>query len=129
MELRKLVSRDIFPMCGILKKIGIKELKGAINGANIIELASENRKVNPETITRDIILDIAGIIIANLPQCEKELYAFLESIIVVDDETARKNLRKDLENMPIDEFAQLIIDVISKDEFKDFFKVALKSSK
>lgn len=129
MELRKLVSRDIFPMCGILKKIGIKELKGAINGANIIELASENRKVNPETITLDIILDIAGIIIANLPQCEKELYAFLESIIVVDDETARKNLRKDLENMPIDEFAQLIIDVINKDEFKDFFKVALKSSK
>ena len=129
MELRKLVSRDIFPMCGILKKIGSKELKGAINGANIIELASENRKVNPETITLDIILDIAGIIIANLPQCEKELYAFLESIIVVDDETARKNLRKDLENMPIDEFAQLIIDVISKDEFKDFFKVALKSSK
>ena len=48
---------------------------------------------------------------------------------MVDDETARKNLRKDLENMPIDEFAQLIIDVISKDEFKDFFKVALKSSK
>ena len=129
MELRKLVSRDIFPMGGILKKIGIKELKGAINGANIIELASENRKVNPETITLDIILDIAGIIIANLPQCEKELYAFLESIIVVDDETARKNPRKDLENMPIDEFAQLIRDVISKEEFKDFFRVALKSSK
>lgn len=129
MELRKLVSRDIFPMCGILKKIGIKELKGAINGANIIELASDSKKVNPETITIDIILDIAGIIIGNLPQCEKELYAFLESIIVVEDETAKKNLRKDLENMPIDEFAQLIIDVISKEEFKDFFKVALRSSK
>ena len=128
MELRKLVSKDIFPMCGILKKIGIKELKGAINGTNIIELASDSKKVNPETITLDIILDVVGIIITNLPQCEKELYAFLESIIVVDDE-AKKTLRKDLENMPIDEFAQLIKDVISKEEFRDFFKVALKSSK
>ena len=85
--------------------------------------------MNPEAITLDIILDIAGIIITNLPQCEKEIYAFLESIIAVDSDQERKELRKTLENMPIDEFAQLIRDVISKEEFKDFFRVALKSSK
>ena len=129
MELRKLVSRDIFPMCGILKKIGIKELKSAVNGTNILELANSGKKMNPEAITLDIILDIAGIIITNLPQCEKEIYAFLESIIVVSSDQERKELRKTLENMPIDEFAQLIRDVISKEEFRDFFRVALKSSK
>ncbi len=128
MELRKLSSKDIFPVCGIIKKIGLKEVKSVLNGTNLMELAKNDKKINMEAVSVDIMLDLVGIVIANLPECQKEIYTFLESIVIVEEDK-RKNLRKDLENMPMDEFAQLIIDVLTKEEFKDFFKVALKLSK
>lgn len=123
MELRKLVSKDIFPMCGILRKIGIKELKTVIK-----ESVSDGKKTTAEALGLDLILDVAELIISNLPSCEKEIYSFLESVIVTDADS-RKALRQELENMPIDEFAELIMDIIRKEEFRDFFRVALKSSK
>lgn len=120
--LRTLTSKDIFPVCKILKKIGVKEFKSAFNNPELIASLSSKQMSNDELVlaaSLDTILDIVGIIITNLPACEKELYEFLMSVIKEDVKLP------DLQEMPLPEFATLVKDVIGKDEFKDFFKVAL----
>ena len=122
MTIRTLTSKDIFPICGILRKIGVKEFKTAFNNPDLIVGLGE-KKMSDENMliaaSLDTILDIAAIVISNLPTCEKEIYAFLVSV-VEEDVTV-----KDLQEMPMADFAKLIKEVFTKEEFKDFFKVAL----
>lgn len=125
-NLRELRTKDIFPICGILKKIGIKELKTIINSEDMLKIASD-KKINIEAVSLDMIIDLVGVIVSNLPNCEKEIYAFLESIIIPED--GQTINRQYLENLSISDFTALVMVVINKDEFKDFFKLALKSSK
>ena len=57
--------------------------------------------------------DIANIVIQNITECENEIYDFLSQISNLN--------KKKIEDMPMNEFFEMIIDVIQKDEFKDFF--------
>ena len=120
MELRTLTSKDIFPICGILKKIGIKEFKEAFN--NSVELADtcKDKKNLDALLGVNTVFEIASIIISNIPSCEREIYTFVASVI--KDDVGMKELME----MSMADFADIIADIISKQEFKDFFKVALK---
>lgn len=122
MELRSLTSKDIFPICGILKKIGIREFRDIVN--NTLELANNNAgKKNMDLVLGiNTVFDISSIIISNLPSCEKEIYSFVASVVKDDDVKGIK----DLMEMPMADFTEIIIEIINKQEFKDFFKVALR---
>ncbi len=123
MELRKLTSKDIFPMCQIIKKIGIDEFKECFSIPEIQKLIAENG--NTENVATQvgigIMFDIASIIVGNLPKCEDEIYNFLVSL------TGEK--KKVLEELPIADFTQLIVDLVQKEDFKDFIGVVSKSFK
>lgn len=123
MELRKLTSKDIFPMCQIIKKIGIDEFKECFSIPEIQKLVAENG--NTENVATQvgigIMFDIASIIVGNLPKCEDEIYNFLVSL------TGEK--KKVLEELPIADFTQLIVDLVQKEDFKDFIGVVSKSFK
>lgn len=120
-KFRTLTSKDIFPICGILKKIGIKEFKATFNNPDFIRSV---KNVNSEDIELaaglDMVMDILGIIVSNLPNCEKEIYTFLASVIEGDMTV------NDLKEIPMADFMEIIHAVITKKEFKDFFKVAMK---
>lgn len=122
---RTLASKDIFPICGILRKIGVKELRPAFSNADGIN--PKDKKIDLTAIGMDIFFDITGTIISNLPSCEREIYTFLSSVVRKDD--GGEMSIDELKEMPMGDFAQVIMDVVSKQEFKDFFKVALKSKK
>lgn len=117
-ELRKMTSADIFPMCTIIKKIGIDEVKKMINSPELIAMVSDSKgKEDKSTaIGMSFMLDIASLIIGNIPKCENDLYKFLASIA----KTTEKELR---EISPAD-FLDLVIAVIKHEDFKDFFKRA-----
>lgn len=117
-ELRKMTSADIFPMCTIIKKIGIDEVKKMINSPELIAMVSDSKgKEDKSTaIGMSFMLDIASLIIGNIPKCENDLYKFLASIA----KTTEKELR---EISPAD-FLDLVIAVIKHEDFKDFFKHA-----
>ena len=117
-ELRELTSQDIFPICGILKKVGIKEIKEAFSSPEIVELA-QGGKSSIEKIGLNIALDLGGIIVSNLPQCEKELYAFVSSV-------SGKKV-EELRGMSMADFLEIVVAIIKKPEFKDFFSVARRS--
>lgn len=121
-ELRTLEAKDIFPMINLIKAFGIDNFKKCFSSINAKEVADENGNVNMDQLTAlvglNIVFDILSVVIGNLGKCEKDMYKFLESV---------SNLKVDeIKKLPMDEFAQMIIDVLQKEEFVGFFKVVLK---
>lgn len=119
--LRSLQGADIFPMSAIIKKIGVKEFKNAFQDEEIKDLV---KSINSGEISKDaaanqagmtVILNIVDVVLGNLPRAEKDIYKFLASLSgMKPDEVAA---------LPMATFTAMVIDVIQKDEFKDFIKV------
>lgn len=119
--LRSLQGADIFPMSAIIKKIGVKEFKNAFQDEEIKDLV---KSINSGEISKDaaanqagmaVILNIVDVVLGNLPRAEKDIYKFLASLSgMKPDEVAA---------LPMATFTGMVIDVIQKDEFKDFIKV------
>ena len=92
------------------------------NSFNVKDVADEHGDVNMEQLSAlvglNIAFDIASVIFENLGKCENEIFKFLESV---------SNLKaNEVKKLPMDIFAQMIIDVLQKEEFVGFFKVVLK---
>lgn len=136
---RKLCAKDVFPMVGIIKKIGLKEFKAffegegiskimkmfTTNGENTVgnsaedsskEATSEN---TVEALGLSLAFEVAEIIFNNLENCENDIFKFLASVSGMNVE--------DVRNLKISVFAEMVIDFFKKDDFKDFFKVVSKS--
>lgn len=117
--MRMLKSTDIFPMVQILNKIGFSEIRDIITPEKLTGLLSDDDQedsVDLSTILGfNLIFEIATIILKNLTKCKDDLYSFLSDV-------SEKSV-KELEDQTPAEFLQLIIDVLKKPEFGDFFKV------
>ena len=128
--LRELCSDDVFPMLNIIKKIGIKEFKECFDKDTLENIVSMFMKgANPGNKEEDSektlaavgitlipsVLDVADVFIGNIAKCENEIYKFLENV---------SNLTvKEIRKLKMADFIGMIVDVIKKEEFKDFFKV------
>ena len=117
-EIRNLCSKDIFPMTKIISKIGFKELKSVFDADDIKNMA---KKQDVEGAGFAFAVEMSGIIISNLSNCETEIYKFLSDITGTTIE--------ELKNDSMADFAELIIAVFKKEDFKDFFGVVSKSFK
>lgn len=117
-ELRRLTADDIFPMFQILSKVGIKEFKNCFDSPeikSIISNTAEGEKVDVNAVGLTVVMDIVGILMTNLPKAKDDIYLLLSQI---------SGLKvKEVAALPMNDFVQMIIDVIQKDEFKDFFQV------
>lgn len=119
--LRALCSKDVFPMSKIISKIGLNEFTKSFEGddiKNLVEsLKGENSDLNDAAtvVGLSVALDIANTILGNLSACEQDIYNLLSGL------SGMKT--KEIEMLPLNTFLEMIIDVIKKDEFKDFFKV------
>lgn len=123
---RKLNSTDTFLMFKIIGKIGINEItecfeKDTVKKA-ITALAGGESTENATTIVGiSVILEMANVIIAHLPQCEAEIYQLLSNT---------SNLTvKQVKELDFATFTEMVIEFIKKEEFKDFIKVVSKSFK
>lgn len=126
-EFRELKSKDIFPMVKILRKIGFKDLKDKLNVDVIREVfinqtGAEGQQVNQADMQSyigfNIIAEVLDVILSNLEYCEQDIYKFLASV------TDKKE--KDIAELPMVTFTEMIVALIQKEEFKDFFKVVSK---
>lgn len=131
--LRRLCADDIFLMVRLLSKIGIKEFKfcvqdpaiskdllaAAADEENKEETTDETKpKRNPIAAYGGVLLDVAQILLTNIVTCKGELYALLSS--VSDIPVA------EMGQMDAAVFANMVIDFCTKEEFKDFYKAALR---
>ena len=125
-ELRKLKSDDIFPMFKIISKIGLKEIKESLDPATLGKIATAF-KANNEGAKGDdliysigfsVILDLAQIVISNIPSCKKEIYSLLAQVSGMTE--------KEIAELDMVTFTEMIVAFFKKDEFKDFIGVVSK---
>ena len=121
-EMRKLQATDLFSVVKILNGIGLKNVREAINIDEINNVRKGMTKGNEDVITSQIglnvVMSLATVILENLPKIENDLYNFIGSVIDVKP--------KDVAKMDMGDFMDVLITIIQKEEFKDFFKRASK---
>ena len=117
---RRLSTQDIFPMLRLLNKIGLKDLRDNDNIKNIVMLSTstKGKKIDVNKLGMDVFLEIACLIVDNIPKCEVELYSLLSQ---TSDRTVDEIKAQDMAVT-----FEMIVDFIRKEEFGDFFKVVLK---
>lgn len=119
-ELRKLNASDIFPMSRIIGKIGIDEFGKCFESAAVQQIIKNGtgKESIQDAAGIQVVLEIANIIISNLGNVEKEIFQFLSNISGLS--------LNEVKNLEMAEFAVMLIDVVKKEEFMDFFKVVSK---
>ena len=134
-EFRTLGGEDMFLMFRIIGKIGVKEFNACFKNDGIKHLvaammgeklakakeatdegADEESSVSVTYIS--VILEVADVIFNNLPKCENEIFQMLSRTSNLSDAQIRR--------LPLDQFTEMVIDFIQKEEFRDFIKVVSK---
>lgn len=126
-EFRALSSTDVFLMARILNKIGFKQLKACLTGDNIsglIQAATSGEDSSGQesalaAVGVGVALDVAGVILENLPKCEAEIYQLLSNVSGLKMETIMAPGNAVM-------FFEMVVDFFKKEEFLDFIKVASK---
>ena len=121
-EMRNLQATDIFSVVKILNGIGLKNIKESIDFEEINKIRQGMTEDNASAITSqvgvNVVMSIATVILENLPKVENDLYNFIGSVIDMK--------AKDVAKMDMGDFMDVLIAIIQKEEFKDFFKRASK---
>ena len=111
-ELRKLEAKDIAPMASIINKIGWKEFKTAFQSESVKDMTDIDK------LGMAVAFDVVGIVLANYERCQQDVFNFLSSLSGMKP--------KQIESLSPADFAAMIIAVVQKEEFKDFFTVVSK---
>lgn len=112
LELRELKASDLGAVCKIISGIGVKEFR------NCFDVSELKDKKNIEKLGMEIVFSIGGIVIENIPRMQKDIDTFLASL------TGQKV--SEIQDMSLADYGELIITVIRKEEFRDFFVRAMK---
>ncbi len=122
-NLRALGAKDVFSMSRIIAKVGLKNFKRCFKSEELQQMINRIKEEGGaeqavEQVGVLATLEIADVLFENLPNCERELFSFLADLLGMKI--------ADVEVIPPADFLDLIIEVIRKPEFADFFKVALR---
>lgn len=130
-ELRNLEADDLFIMINIVNKIGIKEFKACFESdevktavLNMAKKADENGGAEAGegsdvvSVGISVALDIASILLANIGKCKNDIYALLANLSGMK--------AGDIAKIPAKTFTSMVVDLVKKEEFADFFQDAVK---
>lgn len=121
---RELKSKDVFLMSKIIGKIGMNEFTACFEKDGIKNMIASFTGENKETadfasvVGISVILEIANVILGNLPKCETEIFQMLSNVSGMSI--------KEVEDLDMVTFADMVIEFVKKEEFKDFIKVVSK---
>ena len=123
---RMLGAPDIFLMAKIINQIGVREFKACFESDGINSMirqmmAKEEKDDNSNIVSVGVgvAVEIASVILGNLPKCENDIYQMLSqtSNLTIDEIKAPGNAVM---------FIEMVVDFIKKEEFRDFIKVVSK---
>lgn len=128
-ELRDLQADDLFVLVSIVSKIGIKEFKACFASDDVMaavkSMAKKDEKEEAADNSNDITsvgisvaLDIAAILMANIGKCKNDIYALLANLSGMK--------AADIAKLPVMTFTSMVVDLVKKKEFADFFQEAVK---
>lgn len=110
-NLRPLVATDMGQICKIITAVGVRQFKEAFNQDDI-----KGKSVEAAGI--DVLLGIAGIAFSNIPKAEEEIQTFVASVTGMSLDQVR--------NLPFADYGEIILDIVTKQEFQDFFGRVMK---
>ena len=122
--LRKPKATDLFVVSKIIKGIGLKNIADCFNSDEIkvIRNSVSGEKVSSETLNQagiTIVLSIGELILNRLDNVKNDVIKFMSCL---------SGLKiKEVEDLPITEFAEMLMAIIKDPDFVDFIKVVLKS--
>lgn len=125
-------------MVKILQKIGLKQIREMLTLDKIKELMTamksedqkqddpdqqedqkQEEKIDGRTILGfNLIMEVVGLILDNLPACESDIYKFIGSVSSLTPE--------EVADLPLGEFTDIIVRILKDDGFSDFFKAVSK---
>ena len=115
--LRSLKADDIFLAVRVINKIGIKGLKDCFNTPEVMKAitgAEKEQDADVSAVGMTVMLEIAGLILEHVPDCRNEIYALLSALSGMT--------QAEIAELPSGVFIQMVMDVIKKEEFRDFFQ-------
>ena len=123
-ELRKPKATDIFVVSKIIKSIGLKNIANCFNSddLNLIRKSVSSDKVTDEVLYKagaTIMLSIGDLVLEKMEVVQNDLIKFISNL------TGLKV--KEVEDLPITDFAEIVMAIIKEPDFGDFIKVVLKS--
>ena len=65
-----------------------------------------------------MVFDIAGIVISNIPEAEADIQKFIASLTGLNVMQVKA--------LPLADYGEIILDVVTNEDFKDFFKRVMK---
>ncbi|MGN1085626.1 MAG: hypothetical protein ACI4Q5_01210, partial [Porcipelethomonas sp.] len=105
------------PIMKIISKIGVRELKNCFD-LNELKSADRSSKKAVTAIGVSVALEAADVILRNIGSCEKDIYSFLADLSGMS--------AKEIPELEMSDFADMIHTLVSKEEFGDFFTAVLK---
>lgn len=119
--LRELQADDFFTITTILGKIGVGEFKNLFT-PELINVAAaavlDGDQSLQETVGYNVFFDAAGIILNNMEPRKHDVYRFVSDLTGIPAEKVGK--------LPITTFFEIIMNIVKKEEFRDFFGAALR---
>ena len=116
-EIRPLSAKDIFPMVKIIRKIGLNDF-GKCFEPEEINAITATFSGGTEELTRmvgmNVVLKMVDVILENLPAVGEEVFVFLANLT--------GKTKTEVEDLPMDVFFNLVVDVLKREEFVGFMK-------
>lgn len=117
---RTLAATDVMPMFRIISAIGVNEFASCFQSDTLKALVANKKKDSAivDMAGLQVMLDAANILLKNLPKCENEIFELLASVsgLTVDEVKA----------LGLATFAEMIVEFVKKEEFRDFIGVVSK---
>lgn len=124
--LRALKASDFFLVTRILSKIGVKEFKRCFESEDIKAAVRDMMKqdggeADVASIGMAVVFDIASVVLERMENCEKDIYKLLSCLSSMTE--------KEVMNLPMVDFGEMVIDVVKHEGFRDFFTAVIKRFK
>lgn len=124
-QLRNPKAEDMFLMFRIFSKIGIKNIKNCFNALAVQEAIKKAQTENEEAETADysavgltVMFEIVGVIVEHTDAAKEDIYAFLSRLSGME--------AGEIAEMDMADFADLLIEVVQLEGFRDFFMRVFK---
>lgn len=112
-ELRNPKADDMFLMFRILSRVGVKNLKSCFESGDVMA-AIKGGANDTEAVGLSVALEIASVIMEHMEDAKKDIYTFLANL------SGKKPA--EIADMEMADFAQMVIEVIQMEGFRDFFQ-------
>lgn len=117
-ELRNPTTDDMFLMFRILSKIGVKNVKDCFRANEVMKAVKSTKNQNDAAIASvgmTVLFEIVGVVLEHIDDAKEDIYAFLARLSGLK--------AQEIAEMEMADFAQMIIDVVKMEGFRDFFTV------